>query len=123
MTLSEAIIHCEEVADRCAVTDGNLKCEMQHRQLAEWLELQQRRVQSELNPCKIGWIPCSERLPKKKGLYWVTVKVKYEEGLEVLYSEQREWSGKRWGELSCAHCGVGTITAWMPMPEPYKGDN
>ena len=38
MTLSEAIIHCEEVADRCAVTDGNAKCEMEHRQLAEWLK-------------------------------------------------------------------------------------
>lgn len=37
MTLEEAILHCEEVADRCAVTDGNRKCEIEHRQLAEWL--------------------------------------------------------------------------------------
>lgn len=37
MTLDEAILHAEEVADRCAVTDGNIKCEMEHRQLAEWL--------------------------------------------------------------------------------------
>ena len=35
MTLSEAITHCEEIAERCAVTDGDLKCEMQHRQLAD----------------------------------------------------------------------------------------
>ena len=38
MTLDEAIIHCEEVADRCAVTDGNRECEDNHRQLAEWLK-------------------------------------------------------------------------------------
>lgn len=44
MTLEEAIIHAETVADRCAVTDGNIKCEMEHRQLAEWLkELKARR--------------------------------------------------------------------------------
>ena len=44
LSLSDAIIHAEEVADRCAVTDGNIKCEMEHRQLAEWLkELKERR--------------------------------------------------------------------------------
>ena len=48
MTLEEAIRHCEEVAERCAVTDGNLKCEMEHRQLAEWLrELKERREKDE----------------------------------------------------------------------------
>lgn len=39
MTLEEAIIHAEEIADRCAVTDGNIKCEIEHRQLAEWLKI------------------------------------------------------------------------------------
>lgn len=38
MTLDEAIIHCEEIADRCDVTDGNVKCANEHRQLAEWLK-------------------------------------------------------------------------------------
>lgn len=37
MTLDEAIIHAEEVADRCDVTDGDCKCAAEHRQLAEWL--------------------------------------------------------------------------------------
>ena len=44
MKLDEAIEHCEEVADRCAVTDGSQKCEAEHRQLAKWLrELKERR--------------------------------------------------------------------------------
>lgn len=46
MTLDEAIVHCEEVADRCDVTDGNIKCAKDHRQLAGWLkELKQLREQ------------------------------------------------------------------------------
>ena len=49
MTLDEAIRHCEEVADNCAVTE----CEMEHRQLAEWLkELKLRRTEQ-------WWIPCT----------------------------------------------------------------
>lgn len=38
MTLDEAIKHCEEVADQCEVTDGDLACAESHRQLAEWLK-------------------------------------------------------------------------------------
>ena len=44
MTLEEAIIHAEEVVDRCEVTDGDRACAEAHRQLAEWLrELQETR--------------------------------------------------------------------------------
>jgi len=38
MTLDEAIIHAEEVADRCDITDGDRACAEAHRQLAEWLK-------------------------------------------------------------------------------------
>ena len=38
MTLEEAIIHAEEVVDRCEVTDGDRACAEEHRQLAEWLK-------------------------------------------------------------------------------------
>lgn len=38
MTLDEAILHAEEIADRCAVTDGDRECEHNHRLLAEWLK-------------------------------------------------------------------------------------
>ena len=55
MTLDEAILHCEEVADRCAVTDGSQKCETEHRQLAKWLrELKERR--SYVQPKRGRWI-------------------------------------------------------------------
>ena len=51
-SLDEAILHAEEVADRCAVTDGNRQCEDEHRQLAAWLrELQERRKEPEIIRC------------------------------------------------------------------------
>ena len=50
MTLDEAIIHCEEVADRCDVTDGNIKCANEHRQLAEWLKDYKRLIEQEPFP-------------------------------------------------------------------------
>ena len=53
MTLEEAIIHAEEVVDRCEVTDGDRACAAEHRQLAEWLrELAERRKQPEIIFCK-----------------------------------------------------------------------
>ena len=52
-TLEEAIIHAEEVVDRCEVTDGDQACAEAHRQLAEWLrELAERRKQPEIIFCK-----------------------------------------------------------------------
>ena len=52
MTLESAIVHAEEMADRCAVTDGNRQCEDEHRQLAAWLrELQERRKEPEIIRC------------------------------------------------------------------------
>ena len=53
MTLEEAIIHAEEVVDRCEVTDGGRACAEEHRQLAEWLkELRERRKLPEIIKCK-----------------------------------------------------------------------
>lgn len=59
MKLEDAILHCEEVADRCELTDGNRQCEDEHRQLALWLKDYKRLLEQQ----KTGqWIDdnCSE---------------------------------------------------------------
>ena len=59
MKLEDAILHCEEVADRCELTAGNRQCEDEHRQLALWLKDYKRLLEQQ----KIGkWIDdnCSE---------------------------------------------------------------
>lgn len=56
------------------------------------------------------WIPVSERLPEKNGRYLVTNTRwgAYELDWDIFYKEQNDWLfGK-------------DVTAWMPLPEPYK---
>lgn len=56
------------------------------------------------------WIPVSERLPKEKGLYLVSVKNDHE---------------RRYAK-TCWFYGKGNwfarqdVEAWMPLPQPYR---
>ena len=60
MTLDEAIIYCEEIAERRAVTNDDLKCKREHRQLADWLKLLKRILDfGDCNPsaiCKVSQV-------------------------------------------------------------------
>lgn len=60
-----------------------------------------------------SWIPCSERLPDKDGIYLVTHRKfgKLEVTWNIFYGgEHASWL---WND---------EIIAWMPLPEPYKGE-
>lgn len=66
--------------------------------------LQEERPQGE-------WVPVSEKLPEKTGYYLVTRK-----GYSIKNHVKRvgyDANAKRWSE--------GSIIAWQPLPEPYKG--
>ena len=65
------------------------------------------------------WIPCSERLP--------------EEGRRVIvydneraciyiasYEADRYYSGSYWEDDEGLICDFEEISAWMPLPEPYR---
>lgn len=62
-----------------------------------------------------GWIPVSERLPEASGTYQVTCM----DG-RTYRSTYAEFQSKlkRWG-LTGAR-SYWKVTAWMPLPEPYK---
>ena len=62
------------------------------------------------------WIPCSERLPEEERFYLVTLEDKC--GAETTIRFFRIENGERHWSV----WGNETITAWMPKPEPYKGD-
>ena len=67
-----------------------------------------------------NWIPCSERLPEEDGQYLITVKYAPVEGYDDTYAEHGEWNNGKWDMFCFGHCGdVVSITAWMPLPEPY----
>lgn len=63
------------------------------------------------------WIPCSERLPEKHKDVITTTK---HDGFMGMYGtwmrtgfidDYGEWNGE---------CIGGKVTAWMPLPEPYR---
>lgn len=67
-------------------------------------------------PSAQQWVPVSERLPHKYGVYLVTVK-----GLEFnttdfckYFPATKEFA---WGEP------CNDVIAWMPLPEPYKEED
>lgn len=61
------------------------------------------------------WIPCSEGLPKESGSYLATVlcwgePTVYKKYFTTIGSEPNRWLTNF------------KVTAWMPLPEPYKGE-
>ena len=76
------------------------------------------------------WIPCSERLPDKYGLYLVTIaeKAKAEDlgfDLDEIDVKRMRYNSNGW--LLPRHIPAwinaavtDEVIAWMPLPEPYK---
>lgn len=68
------------------------------------------------------WIPCSERMPNDDKDYLVTDG----ESMAVGYyrTDAKAWDNVNFGWLEHREetCGLKTVVAWMPLPEPYEGD-
>jgi len=63
------------------------------------------------------WIPVTERLPEEEGLYLVTC-FNERPRIEVAWFYIDE---EGFGYFSCDWSDFDSVTAWMPVPEPYKG--
>lgn len=70
------------------------------------------RIQS--LPSAQQWIPCSERLPEKSGDYLVTVA--HHSGELLVEVDQFDNENGSWWHY------MDDVIAWMPTPEPYKGE-
>ena len=108
MTLEEAIMHCEDVAnDKCGCAED---CVSEHRQLADWLKELQR----------YQWIPCNERLPE----YLKTVLLSTFHGVRLGFRDHTDTYGDYWDLIDDDSTTTSRyVYAWMPLPKPWKGDN
>lgn len=66
---------------------------------------------------EMKWIPTSERLPSRDELYLVTYEWIGRSGTKYTEIEGIEFKRGRW---ECHD--YETVTAWMPLPEPYRKD-
>ena len=73
------------------------------------------------------WIPVAERLPDNKEHDWVLAQVVEDNGYmhipKVMEYRQskKDWFEETYGWLS-EYNGAFTVTHWMPLPEPPKGE-
>lgn len=59
------------------------------------------------------WIPVTERLPETTDHVLVSCKTK--KGVKVV--NRSYYSGKHWAGV------MSDVEAWMPLPEPFRGDD
>lgn len=70
------------------------------------------------------WIPVTERLPEKTSKYLVTVGINFfgfgmnDEVSVAIYNIKDGWFCAEENKDTI----IGDVTAWMPLPEPWKGD-
>lgn len=62
-----------------------------------------------------AWVPVSEMLPKKRGFYLITTEKTHD--VDIC-----SWNGSRFESYPNGCLVVLRPQAWMPLPEPYKGD-
>ena len=73
------------------------------------------------------WISVKDRLPDNKEHDWVLAQVVEDNGFMYIpkvmeYRQQKnDWFEETYGWLS-EHNGAFTVTHWMPLPEPPKGE-
>lgn len=73
------------------------------------------------------WIPCNERLPEEAGMYLITEQnygFKFDAVCKnvLVHSSYFSVNEKEFQDtVYLPNCS--NITAWMPLPEPYKGDD
>lgn len=87
------------ICQKCRATSGGANTE--EKADKAWNERQESR-----------WIPCSERMPEE----YTNVTVSFAHGTvtELIYSKNGIFKGM-YGDYT-----TKIITAWMPLPEPYK---
>ena len=95
----------------------------EHRELWHY-EQALMEIREMLEVSEQQWIPCSERLPEEPYgclvTVWDTNPITMDE-FENILPYFVGWDGEQWNNADGEQCPFEVI-AWMPLPEPYKGE-
>ena len=89
----------------------------------------------ESEPSAQQWIPCSERLPEEDGEYLCQIDVHGRAVMEVIGFSNNLYKVDEYDFFDCkgkkgfygydsemGYYETSGVIAWMPLPEPYKGE-
>ena len=71
---------------------------------------------------KTKWIPVSERLPENSGRYLAYIVNKHDDKLQYIMTCDYSVDGY-WNWFPDDECASDNVVAWMPLPQPYKGES
>ena len=81
----------------------------------------QRQLEADLADRPQGWIPCNERLPEERQDVYVTVFWDNYGDTVTAYGRRTQFDWSLWNTVEGELLKGYTVTAWMPLPEPWKG--
>lgn len=112
--------------------DITIHCESEEEQKAVWEKLNNlnREVKNLTDTISRQpdpkWIPCNEKLPEDKTAFYLATVAN--RGLFFTTTLNNNVECVRWdydrrkGQDSWHWCTERTVIAWMPLPEPYRGE-
>ena len=75
-------------------------------------------------PSEQQWIPCSERLPHdERKVYWICLDTGGQRECRWTNNKYGLGESDMWGWSAMDIPMYTKVIAWMPLPEPYRGEN
>ena len=106
----EPELNSQESAYAFAIANG----QDTDKRFEDWLGYMRTAVECMGQQLTGGWIPVTERLPEKNGNYIVTVLNTRNKSITMVSSWQATFG------LFEIEDTYQKVTAWMPLPEPWK---
>lgn len=112
MTASEAIKELHAIRPRGGIIP---------QKRAEALDMAIQALENQINRC---WVPCKDRLPEEIDKYYLVtcrsvICGEFEQFTTVSYFSTFSNGDKSW-EIEEEHGNNWIVTAWQPLPKPYK---